>query len=410
MLSDDVSSYTPSIESAIDRQPLVVTLDTSLSDVVTLMSQTRGFSCSLRPEEASDNLVTQEARASCVLVLEGPKVIGILTERDIVRMTAMGLRLDNTAISDVMAYPVITLPEKKFQDIFAALFLFRRYKIRHLVIVDEQNQLVGTVSPASIRHVLRPTNLLKLRRVTEVMHPNVIYAPPSVTVKSLTQQMTAHSVSCVIIVEEDEFSELDEPILLPVGIVTERDVVQFQALGLDLSRTRAETVMSTPLFLASPEDSLWTAHQEMQRRRVQRLVVSWNWGLGLGIVTQTSLLQVFDPVEMYGVIETLQYNLKAQLPGVINPQVDVDHDSLSTDGSTASPAATSKRSLSSSKTTESEIAVRLRELHDRLTHYAKQPDLGPELRQMSLNSAIADLEKICCLLPNDYADHSRSTS
>lgn len=52
------------------------------------------------------------------------------------------------------------------------------------------------------------------------------------------------------------------------------------------------------------------AHQEMQRRRVRRLVVSWNWGRGLGIVTQTSMLRVFDPMEMYGVIETLQSTIQ----------------------------------------------------------------------------------------------------
>lgn len=68
--------------------------------------------------------------------------------------------------------------------------------------------------------------------------------------------------------------------------------------------------MSTPLFLLTPEDSLWKAHQEMQRRHVRRLVVSWNGGKGLGIVTQTSLLKVFDPVEMYEVIETLQRTIK----------------------------------------------------------------------------------------------------
>jgi CBS domain-containing protein len=32
------------------------------------------------------------------------------------------------------------------QDIFAALFLFRRYRIRHLPIVDDQGQLVGVIS------------------------------------------------------------------------------------------------------------------------------------------------------------------------------------------------------------------------------------------------------------------------
>ncbi|MGV2389305.1 MAG UNVERIFIED_CONTAM: hypothetical protein LVR29_16800 [Microcystis novacekii LVE1205-3] len=48
----------------------------------------------------------------------------------------------------------------------------------------------------------------------------------------------------------------------------------------------------------------------MQKRRVGRLVVSWNWGRGLGIVTQTSLLRVFDPMEMYGVIENLQQTIQ----------------------------------------------------------------------------------------------------
>ncbi|HEY5139181.1 MAG TPA: hypothetical protein VIJ25_07695, partial [Methylococcales bacterium] len=50
----------------------------------------------------------------------------------------------------------------------------------------------------------------------------------------------------------------------------------------------------------------WTAHQQMQKRHVRRLVVTWNWGRDLGIVTQTSLLRIFDPMEMYGIIETLQ--------------------------------------------------------------------------------------------------------
>jgi hypothetical protein len=67
--------------------------------------------------------------------------------------------------------------------------------------------------------------------------------------------------------------------------------------------------MSTPLFLLSPEDSLWVAQQEMQKRRVGRLVVSWNWGHDLGIVTQTNVLRVFDPMEMYSVIETLQQTI-----------------------------------------------------------------------------------------------------
>ena len=169
-------------------------------------------------------------------------------------------------------------------------------------IVDDQGHLVGVISHESIRQILRPANLLRFRRVSDVMTTQVVHAPLTTTVLQLAQLMAEHRVSCVVITQRN--SEDND---CPVGIVTERDIVQFQAVQIDLRKTQAQTVMSTPLFLLSPEDSLWTAHQEMQKRRVGRLVVSWNWGQGLGIVTQTSLLRVFDPMEMYGVIENLGF-------------------------------------------------------------------------------------------------------
>ncbi|MFM7470622.1 MAG: CBS domain-containing protein [Nodosilinea sp. LVE1205-7] len=297
------------IHAAIDRHPLVVDPATPLLDVIVLMSQTRGFSCALADQvEASvpADFWHVESRSSCVLVIEATQVVGILTERDVVRLTASQINLASVSIAEVMATPVITLAEDRFQEIFAALFLFRRYRIRHLVIVDGNNCLVGLVSHESIRQILRPTNLLKLRRVGEVMTPQVIHAPPSAAVTTLAQQMAEQRVSCIVIAETTGINLQERETILPVGIVTERDVVQFQALGLNLAQTLAQTVMSGPLFLASPDDSLWEAHQAMQRHRVQRLVVSWNWGQGLGIITQSSLLRVFDPMEMYGVQDTLQ--------------------------------------------------------------------------------------------------------
>lgn len=296
----------PDPEEAIDRQPLTVTPDTLLVSAIALMSQVRGSSCLLHSLNSKSDLPPMnEARSSCVLVMQGSQLRGIFTERNIVRLIASGMNFEGTTIAEVMSNPVITLKLADFQEIFAALFLFRRYQIRHLVIVDEQGQLIGVVSPESIRRVLRPANLLKLRRVSEVMTNQVIHSPMTASVLSLARLMAEHRVSCVVITQEDA-----EGSFHPVGIVTERDIVQFQALQLDLSKTQAQTVMSTPLFLLSPEDFLWLAHQEMQRRHVGRLVVSWNWGRGLGLITQTSLLRVFDPIEMYGVIETLQRTVK----------------------------------------------------------------------------------------------------
>ncbi|MEO0375561.1 MAG: CBS domain-containing protein [Cyanobacteria bacterium P01_A01_bin.17] len=281
--------------NAIDPNPLVVAPDASLVEVIGLMSQSPFSRC-----ELGGSVADSSVRSSCVLIMQGQELQGIFTERDIVRLAAENRPLEKCAIADVMIHPVKTLPQGSLQDVFAVLFLFRRYRIRHLPIVDESDRLVGVISSETLRKVLKPANLLKLRRVAEVMTVDVVQADPETSVLSLAQQMAEYRVSCVVIV--DHTGENPQP----VGIVTERDIVQFQSLQLNLVKQQAQAVMSTPLFLLSPEDSLSMVQQEMQQRRVRRFVVSWNWGQGLGIVTQTSLLKVFDPMEMYSIIETLQ--------------------------------------------------------------------------------------------------------
>lgn len=367
-------SHLPNLQGAIDYHPLVVPPEMPLTEVVVLMSQTRGRACSLGSLEITDDPTPmQGARSSCVLISQGRTLLGIFTERDIVKLTATGVPFAGVTIADVMVHPVITLQETAFQDIFAALFLFRRYRIRHLVLVNQEHQWVGVVSPTSIRQVLQPTNLLKIRRVAEVMATRVIHAAPTTSVLSLAQLMADHRVSCVVIAEETSFNDRLSAIL-PVGIVTESDIVQFQALGLNLAEIEAQTVMSTPLFLLTPDDSLWTAHQVMQHHRVQRLVVSWDWGARLAIVTQTSLLRVFDPIELYGVIETLQHSLQ-QFGQASSPPLP---DALAT----AEP-------LPPANTDLEEIMVNLQErLEELITH----PELSPEVRQASLRVVLADVQ------------------
>ena len=374
---DDPLICVPCLEDAIDKRPLVVTPNTSLIDVVNLMNQTRGNSCFLPDFDSEMGFSSmQGTRSSCILVIEENKLLGIFTERDVVKLTAMGRDFTGVKIADVMIHPVITLVETSFRDIFAALFLFRRYRIRHLVIVNEEKEVVGIISPESIRQVLRPTNLLKMRRVSEVMTTQVIHAAPTASVLSLAQMMAEHKISCVVITTTDTENDVLSA-FKPVGIVTERDVVQFQGLGLNLSEIQAKTVMSTPLSLLSPDDYLWFAHQEMQKRRVRRLVVSWDWGAKLAIVTQTSLLRIFDPLEMYGVMETLQLTV-AQLETEKAKYLQDQNKSQELEG------IVSDENLDNLITT----------VESRIEHLIKNPDLSKELQQMYLGLATTEIQKI----------------
>lgn len=307
--------YSLSLKSAIDSHTLTVALDTPLIDVLHLMAQVQS-SC---PVDTSPGLLETDVislqgfkRASCALVMEDSQLVGIFTQRDIVRLTAIGMNFQGVKVADVMSSPVMKLTESDSQDIFTALSVFRQHRIRHLPVLDSQDQLMGVLTPKSIRASMQPANLLtRLWSVGDVMTTQVIHAPMTTSVLNLAQLMAEYRVSCVVItrIEEKDSLEIGNQLqnyIVPVGIVTEGDIVQFQALELNLSQMQAQEVMSSPLFCLSPSDSLWIANQQMQQRHVRRLVITGSQGELLGIVSQTSLLKVLGATEMYGVIEELQ--------------------------------------------------------------------------------------------------------
>jgi CBS domain-containing protein len=380
----DNSLGTPPLADAIDRQPLIVLPDTCLLNVVTLMYETVLHSqLSLIPNRPDNS--QWGARSSCVLVMQDRKLLGIFTERDLVQLTAAGCDLQATKIGDVMHHPVLTMSERELHNVFAALFLFRRHRIRHLAIVDAEQQLIGVVSLDSIRHVLRPTNLLKIRRVAEVMTDRVTTALPSTSVIELAKLMAVAQISCIVIVQD---SDRENSTHRPVGIVTERDIVRFQSLGLNISTTPAQAVMSTPLFVLSPEDSLWTAHQEMEQRQVRRLVVSWNWGEQLGIVTQTSILRVFDPIEMHNVIETLQHTIQQlglDLNKVLAEAIDRDTHLFASAPTLDLPEIPN-------------LKICLNALQVQIEHLVDRPQLPAAERQTALLTLLSDLQQVRELL------------
>ena len=299
-----------SLQAAIDLRPLTVAPSTPVLEALALMAKSSS-SCIL-PSIVLPSL--HEPRPSCVLVLSGTALVGLLTERDIVRFAASVMNRRSLTVADVMTPNPLVLYESDFINIFTVLNLFRQHRIRHLPILDDRSGVLGIFTPVRvacaqrnrIRQLLQPVSLLKWRRVEEVMTPDVIRATPTASLQKLAKLMDKYRVSCVVIVEENT-----DNIIIPVGIVTQRDIVQFQALEPDFLRVKADLVMSSPLFSLNPADSLSKAHQQMIDRRVRRLVVSAvATGALAGIVTQTSLLLALDRTQMYSTIEVLQQEVR----------------------------------------------------------------------------------------------------
>lgn len=87
-------------------------------------------------------------RVGSVLVIDGGKLVGIFTERDVLRrVVGAGVDPKTTMVADVMTAGVMTIsPEATIDE---TMRIFTEKRCRHLPVVDN-GKLVGTISIGDI--------------------------------------------------------------------------------------------------------------------------------------------------------------------------------------------------------------------------------------------------------------------
>ncbi len=82
-------------------------------------------------------------------IVEGDKLIGMLTDRDIaIRVVAEGRNPEQVKASDVASKQLVTVDPQ--QDLDEALRMMAKHQVRRLPVVEEDGQLVGVVAQADI--------------------------------------------------------------------------------------------------------------------------------------------------------------------------------------------------------------------------------------------------------------------
>ncbi|BFH72328.1 CBS domain-containing protein [Sulfurisphaera javensis] len=94
-----------------------------------------------------------------VVLKDGEKIVGIVTERDIVKAVHKGLSLDSSAI-EIASTDLVRIDYNK--SIYDAFYLMAKNNIRHL-IVEKDGKCVGVVS---IRDVARAFSLMVAEGMT----------------------------------------------------------------------------------------------------------------------------------------------------------------------------------------------------------------------------------------------------
>jgi len=119
-------------------------------NVLTVTSNTTLRSCAK---------VMATKKIGSVIVQEGKKVVGILTEQDLARkVVAQGVDADDSVVAEVMSKKLVTIMPS--DDVYTAMVRMSKYNIKHLPVMKGE-QLVGILT---VKDIIRanPTLLEKM--------------------------------------------------------------------------------------------------------------------------------------------------------------------------------------------------------------------------------------------------------
>ena len=93
--------------------------------------------------------IMRDEDTGVVPVLEGDRLVGTVTDRDLViRALAEGKDARSTTVQEVASTDLVTVDPQ--QDLDEALRLMAQHQVRRLPVVEEDGRLVGIVSQADV--------------------------------------------------------------------------------------------------------------------------------------------------------------------------------------------------------------------------------------------------------------------
>ncbi|MDJ0578030.1 MAG: PAS domain S-box protein [Xenococcaceae cyanobacterium MO_234.B1] len=117
-----------SLEGALNPQPLIVSHLQKVTEVVVLMEQTG---------------------QDCALVQENQQLVGIVTEKELVKLAIRGTPLTELSLASVMTKNPLAITVSQLQDWGSVASIWQQHQITHLPIVDGENRPVGLITAST---------------------------------------------------------------------------------------------------------------------------------------------------------------------------------------------------------------------------------------------------------------------
>jgi hypothetical protein len=303
----------PALDRVIERSPLTVVPATPVVDAIALMSQAQGSSGAA---PMLDSILLSQDQTSCVLVVKDLRLVGVFTERDVVRLAAAGMNFSGVAIAQVMTKPVVTLKQSEAESAFFALSLCLQHQIRYLPILNEREQLLGIVTLTTLLQAFDPVKTFGANAALQ-QHLAARPVEQQLTELSQTKQESQLALEEVQIAQEELRQQNEELASIHQALEMERqryqDLFEFAPDGYlvtdmggkiqqanraaaTLLSVRQEHLVDKPLaiFVAqSDRKTFWTRLTQVQQRQ------DWEFYLhpreGIPFPAAISVTSMHDP-------------------------------------------------------------------------------------------------------------------
>lgn len=257
------------------------------------ITQTSLLTC--LPNETMHNAAVKmvERNCSAILIVVDDEIIGIWTERDVLKFDFSSPDARATPVSEGMSSPVLCVNENASLE--EVSLKFKKDGVRHYVVTDDYGKQKGIISQTDVIKKHNFEFFLVLKTAGSVLKPS----PPVIgSTQSMAQasRLMQSSYSDAISVEFPDES---------IGILTERDVVKALA-SLSLNPVVADYA-SKHLVTVNEHESLYHAKKIMLKNGFRHLGVTDNKDNLIGIINLTDILAGFRSTYVEELKESLAH-------------------------------------------------------------------------------------------------------
>jgi len=225
--------------------------------------------------------VMAERNIGSILVAEGGRVKGILTERDILRQLGSGDNLEDMLVSDLMTTHVVKAsPGTSITD---AADILIKHNFRRLPVV-EGDMLIGIVTATDLTFEMESPRAAGT--VSQYMSGKVSTVSPKATVAEAVKAMVKRNIGSVVVVDGEKV----------IGILTERDILRnVVAKKRKAGETRVSQVMSPETVTLHPGTQISHTCHLMYYYGFRRFPVVDDDGRLVGVISEKDVLKALRP-------------------------------------------------------------------------------------------------------------------